>query len=411
MRILAIGAGYVGLATAIGFARQGHEVRLVDLDQARLRLLRDGTLPFEDLSLTAGLANCLGSGLTISDWDGTPGDGEVAFICVNTPPAESGALDVSRVHECAAQAANLTAGEALIAIRSTVNPGTALAVERELRGAWPDIAVVSNPEFLREGMALYDFDRPDRRVVGGHSRRALNLMRELYSFSDAPLHVLDQAGAELIKLASNAALATRVSLANEIAALALAHGADAERVLEGVGADARLGQDYFRAGLGFGGNCLPKDLDALRASAPDGGSLLLDATVAINERAIEAVASAVVETLPQGGRACIVGVGFKRGSDSVRGSRALLLAERLLERGLPVAILDPIAGASARQELATRVDYLDSVDDLRRGDVVVLAHGPAELASSADDGLVVLDALGRRVAHAQLAPAPLRRSA
>ena len=138
MRILAIGAGYVGLATAIGFARHGHEVRLIEVDKARLRLLRDGALPFEDRSLTAGLANCLGSGLTISDWDEAPGDrSEVAFICVNTPPAGSGALDVSRVHECAARAANLTAGAAVIAIRSTVNPGTAVAVERELRGAWP----------------------------------------------------------------------------------------------------------------------------------------------------------------------------------------------------------------------------------------------------------------------------------
>ena len=400
MRILSVGAGHVGLATAVGFARRGHQVRMIEVDSDRIRLLRAGELPFEDPTLEEGLKQALGSTLAVLDWEeGAGAAAEVAFICVNTPPTSSGALDVSHVHECARRLAAATAGRAVLVVRSTVNPGTALAIEGELRERWPGAAVLANPEFLREGRALVDFEHPDRRVVGGSDRRALRVLRELYAFSRAPILVTDATGAELIKLASNAALAVRVSLANEIAALAVHHDADPARVLEGVGADARLGSQYFRAGLGFGGNCLPKDLDALWASARAKASLgaVLDAAATTNEQALEVVCARVIEELSGGRRACVVGLGFKPGSHSVRGSRALLLVRALLREGVPVAVYDPVAAPAIAAELGDAVEQLASLRDCAADDVVVLAQGADTMDLHELRVAVVLDAIGRRV--------------
>ena len=398
MRIVTVGAGYVGLATAVGFARHGHEVRVIEIDRERTDQLRSGHLPFYDPTLEPGLQATIDESLTVSDWDAADlADFDIAFVCVNTPPTASGALDVGAVRECATQLAEMSNGAAPIVVRSTVNAGTSAEIEAELRERWPRAAVLANPEFLREGLALEDFDHPDRRVIGGSDARAMRMLAELYAFSEARPIETDATTAELIKLASNAALAVRVSFANEVAALAVAHGADPETTLAAVGADARIGPRYLQPGLGFGGLCLPKDLDALRAGAHehDTTSAVLDATARTNTEALETLATQVAAEVPERGSVCVVGLAFKPGSESVRGSRALELVRALLDRGLAVAVFEPIAEADARAVLGAAVEYVCEPAELAVFDAVVVAQATAGVDLESVPAALAFDTLGR----------------
>jgi UDPglucose 6-dehydrogenase len=321
MKLVVAGGGYVGLATAVGFGRHGHQVELIEIDHERAASLRRGELPFHEPSLGEDLARLSGRGLNVHvGYPDAIDDVDFAFICVDTYPAADGHLDSSRVMSAADSLLDTCGVDVALVIRSTVNPGTAtmLREHRAERGA--SGAVLVNPEFLREGTALWDFDHPSRRVAGGSDAASLQKLEDLYSFSDAPFLRTDATTAEVIKMAANAALAVRVSMANEIAHIADAAGASPEAVLAAIGSDPRIGPDFLQPGIGFGGSCLPKDLSAFRAAARRVGvpAPVFGGAESTNDFAIERLVERIAELSGiaenRNGHAptvCIAGVGFK----------------------------------------------------------------------------------------------------
>jgi UDPglucose 6-dehydrogenase len=284
-----------------------------------------------------------------------------------------------------------------------VNPGTAQHLEESL-GNELGCLVLANPEFLREGSGLHDFESPSRIVIGGNDEEAVKALAGLYGFAaGVPVLLTNAKTAELIKLTSNAALAVRVSMANEIAHLAEAADADVELLMEGVGWDPRIGQEYLKPGIGFGGSCLPKDLAAFRSAAQQTGfsTPVFDGASLTNDTVVGRLASRALDIarhIPKP-RVCVVGVGFKPGSDSLRSSQAVRLVRTLLLRGVDVTLYDQIAEANARREFGDRVNYASSFQAaFARADVtVVLDHSLIEPSTLPDDSRVVIDALGRQV--------------
>ncbi|MGE0058098.1 MAG: nucleotide sugar dehydrogenase [Dehalococcoidia bacterium] len=368
------GAGYVGLATAIGLAREGHHVDLVDIDVERAGAIAQGIVPFHEPSLQSALAAApAGERLTvISRYPARFEDPSFAFVCVEADGA-GGPIGIGPIASATRSLAQACPSDTVIVIRSTANPGTALQLQQSLHDEGYKQDLLVNPEFLREGSALEDFCRPSRVVIGGVEPYLRRRLAGLYGFMHAPVIETDPTSAELIKLASNSALAVRVSLANEIADLAIATGADVDAVLEGVGADPRIGSDYLRAGIGFGGYCLPKDLDALRSLPVP--TPILDGAAATNARAAARVVEAVIASLPSGSTIGISGLGFKPGTDSIRGSRALVIVESLLQKGYNVVGCDPLAEENVRRALGSRITYASSAEEAAGlADGIVLAH-------------------------------------
>jgi UDPglucose 6-dehydrogenase len=399
MRLAVAGAGYVGLATAVGFARHGCDVQVIETDPERAARLEAGRLPFLEPSLEAAFAELHGTRLRIERTYPSRLDVRFGFVCVDTSALPDGSLDESRVEAAADSLAASMPATAAIVIRSTVNPGGTLRIERRLRRGGAPRTVLVNPEFLREGHALEDFEAPARRVIGGGDGGQVEALAALYAFSPAPVLLMDAASAELAKLASNAALALRVSMANEIAALGEAAGADLDRVLAAVGADPRIGTGYLSPGIGFGGSCLPKDLGALRSAARSWGvdSPVLDAAALTNEGALQRTLSRVIALLGErpDPRIAVIGVAFKPGSDSVRDSPALRLVEALLARGVRVAIHDPLAEQSARAVLGDRVNYLSTPEAaVDASDLVLVVHDSTS-GRLARRGGPIVDVLGR----------------
>jgi UDPglucose 6-dehydrogenase len=359
-RIGVFGAGYVGLVTAAGLAELGRTTVLYDTDAAKIALLRAGGLPIHEAGLPELVARGVATGrleFTNDPSEAVAGCGTV-FIAVSTP----------NVRDAAATIAAHLDGPAIIVTKSTVPVDTGNLVAAIVRDArlTRRAVVVSNPEFLREGSAVNDFFHPDRIVIGCDDAEAEAFLRELYAPLGAPLIVTDMRTAEMIKYAANTFLATKISFANEIAALCAATGTDVTAVLAGAGADARIGTAHFGAGLGFGGSCLPKDLRALgdlaRANAIE--PALLDAVLAINVRQISELCrriGALVDGLA-GRRIGVLGLTFKAGTDDVRESPSIALVEALLAAGAEVTVHDPLAMETARVTLGTRVTYAPAGD-------------------------------------------------
>ncbi|PZR14403.1 MAG: UDP-glucose 6-dehydrogenase [Archangium gephyra] len=317
MRLSVIGCGYVGLVAGACFAEAGHDVVCVDVDAARVESLRRGRAPFHE----PGLEPLLRSPRLSFSTEVVAAD--VTFIAVGTPDGNAEpVLEVAR---------SITSATTLV-IKSTVPVGTADRV-REIVSC----DVVSNPEFLREGSAVDDFRKPDRVIVGTDSERARQVMRTLYP--NVPLLFMDTRSAELTKLASNAMLATRISFINEMARVATDTGADIELVRRGVGADRRIGSEFLAPGIGYGGSCLPKDVRALS------GSELLRAVDAVNERQktllVELARAHFGGTL-RGKTFALWGLAFKPGTDDVRESPGVALAEQLRREGAGVRAFDPL---------------------------------------------------------------------
>jgi len=356
MKLVVFGAGYVGLVTGTGLAELGHDVRIVDIDPERVKRLSDGILPIYEPGLTdlirrnersgrLSFAGEIGAGFT---------DADVYFICVGTPPDETGDANISAV---AAAADTIAAGAtkpALVSVKSTVPVGTCDAIEERLRGAPVALEVVSNPEFLKEGAAVSDFFRPDRIVLGANSDEARQLLRELYAplqLSGERLVVTDRRSSELIKYAANTMLAMRVSFMNELSRLCHVTGADIHAVRLGVGTDTRIGRRFLYAGPGYGGSCFPKDVQALihlgkKHAVP---MRLAEATHRANDEQVEFVCRLVLDHIGgigTGKTVAIWGLAFKPETDDVRDAPAIALARFLLERGVHVVGHDPEAGAT-----------------------------------------------------------------
>jgi UDPglucose 6-dehydrogenase len=377
------GGGYVGLGYAVALAEMGHEVVGLDIDAARVEQLNRGDSPIFESGLPEMLTRNLRAGrlrFTTDYADAVPAS-EIVFLCTGTPSLSDGEADLRQV-----RAAALAIGEHLqtgtrtvIVNKSTMPVGAAelvagIIAEHAAPGA--NFAVISNPEFLREGRVLHDIMQPDRIVLGGDDEAALTDVTALYEPFGAPILRTDHRSAELIKYAANAFLATKISFINDIARLCERLGADVTVVAQGMGADERIGTRFLHAGIGFGGSCFPKDVGALTRMAEGAGLNpgLLRAVQGINHEAQRRFVTRAAELLGglDGRTICIWGLAFKEDTDDLRESPSVAVAEMLLERGAIVHVHDPIALANAATRLPQAERFEDQYEAARGVDAVLL---------------------------------------
>jgi UDPglucose 6-dehydrogenase len=354
MRVVMIGTGYVGLVSGACLADFGHRVTCVDKDEAKIAQLRRGIMPIYEPGLEALVARNAGEGrlLFASDPAEAVPDADAVFIAVGTPSRRGdGHADLSFVHAAAEEVARLIRGFTVLVTKSTVPVGTGDEIEALVRRVRPDVdvAVVSNPEFLREGSAIEDFKRPDRVVVGFADERARPVMTEIYRplyLNETPILFTDRRTSELTKYAANAFLAMKVTFINEIAELCEKVGADVQSVARGIGLDNRIGRKFLNAGPGYGGSCFPKDTLALVQTATAAGSPLelVETTIRVNAARKKALAARVVAAAGgeiKGKTVGVLGLTFKPNTDDTRESPALDLIPALQALGASVQAFDP----------------------------------------------------------------------
>jgi UDPglucose 6-dehydrogenase len=382
MQIAVVGTGYVGLVSGACFADFGHVVTCVDNDIARVEMLRAGRVPFFEPGAAEIVQRNMAAGRLAftTDLARAVGDATVIFLAVGTPEGDDGDADLSQLLGAAAEVAHAMTGYRLVVTKSTVPPGTGMRVRsviaRTVGSAIP-FDVASNPEFLREGSAVEDFMRPDRVVVGVESARAGELLKDIYRplyLIETPFLVTDIETAEMIKYASNAFLATKISFINEMANLCERVGADAHVVAKGMGLDRRIGPKFLHPGPGFGGSCFPKDTSALAAMGRRYGvrQQIVESVIEVNqrqrERAVEKLTSIFGELA--GKRIALLGLSFKPRTSDVRESPALHACESLVRKGAVVQAFDPVAMEEARAalgETAARVRFTESVEEAATG--------------------------------------------
>ena len=404
MRVAIVGSGYVGLVAGACFADLGHEVIVVDNDQEKLSALLNGAVPIHERFLPELLQRHRGKKLTFSgNLQEAVRASRAIFIAVGTPPTNSGDADLSYVESVAREISGAVNDYKLVVEKSTVPVYTSEWVRKIILRNGADAEsfdVASNPEFLREGCAVTDFLYPDRIVIGVETERAAALMREIYAplmdgsycrrqdaiprpdraTVPAPVIVTSTKSAELIKHASNAFLAMKISFINAVASICEAVGANVQQVCQGIGTDSRIGPRFLSPGIGYGGSCFPKDLMAFRSVARECGYdfRLLDEVIHINEeqrqRFLRKVRSALW-TL-RGKRLGVLGLAFKGGTDDVRESPAILLIQSLVQEGCHVVAYDPAATEHARQVLDSSVEF---------------ATSPYEAANQADALLILTE--------------------
>ena len=362
MKITMIGSGYVGLVSGACFADFGHDVVCVDLDEAKIEALRGGKVPIFEPGLADLIERNARAGRISFTTELAPAvaRAEVVFIAVGTPSRRGdGHADLSFVEAAAADIARAMDGFTVVVTKSTVPVGTGDEVERIIATTRPDgeFAVVSNPEFLREGAAIEDFKRPDRIVIGSEDTRALGVMREAYrplSLNKSPILEMNRRSAELTKYAGNAFLATKITFINEIADLCERTGADVQQVARGMGLDKRIGSKFLNAGPGYGGSCFPKDTLALLKTAQDfeAPQTIVEAVVQTNEKRKRAMGRKVIQAIGgdvRGKVVAVLGLTFKPNTDDMRDSPAIAIVQTLQDAGAVVHAYDPEGMPNAGQ--------------------------------------------------------------
>ena len=378
MKVTVIGTGYVGLVTGACLAEVGNDVLCVDVDASKIKTLNEGGVPIYEPGLQELIARNRAAGRIAftTDVERATGFGVVQMIAVGTPPGEDGSADLSHVIAAARTIGRHINEHRVIVDKSTVPVGTAdkvrhaIAEELKTRGASVPFAVISNPEFLKEGAAIDDFMRPDRIVVGSDDEEATRVMRSLYApfqRNHERVIVMDVRSAELTKYAANAMLATRISFMNELANLAEKLGADIEQVRRGMGADPRIGYHFLYAGAGYGGSCFPKDVQALIRTADQEDSMLrvLGAVEHVNREQHQVLGRKIVRRLGEdlsGRRFALWGLAFKPNTDDMREAPSRVLIDELLRRGAVVCAYDPAAMGEAGRIYAgeSRIEFAAS---------------------------------------------------
>lgn len=362
-----IGIGYVGLVTAVCLADLGHQVVCLDIDPERVAMLQRGEVPIHEPGVPELLLRNAERLTFTLDIDDLFRRAQIAIICVDTPPTASGDADLSRV-EAVIDALPANAEGAVLVMKSTVPVGTGARVRQELDARGREhVGYVSNPEFLREGSAVADFREPDRVVVGGQRPEDVARVAQLYQVLGAPVVTTDLASAEMIKLASNAFLATKISFVNEIANVCERVGADVQEVARGMGLDRRIGQSFLQAGIGYGGSCFPKDVTALKQLAGNTGYQfqLLASVIEVNELQKRRVIGKLQDRLGslRDRRIALLGLAFKPQTDDMREASSIVLASRLIAEGASVVAFDPVAAERARAVLPASVELAVSLAD------------------------------------------------
>lgn len=378
MKICVVGAGYVGLTTATALADFGHEVRCVDIEPTRIEVLNQGEVPFYEPGLKELIDKNLKKGsLHFSDQVAASiRDYPIILIAVGTPSQEDGSSNLDFLEDCLSIIMTNLTDYKLIITKSTVPLGTnerihQLFINHGLSEKLFDI--VSNPEFLREGTAIWDIYHPNKIVFGTKSDRPHRVLKKLYKRAGAPYIFTNLTGAELIKYASNAFLAVKISFANEMARICDAYHVDYSDLVKGLATDPRIGPYFLNAGLGFGGSCLPKDLKALKHSAQKANvaTRLLDAVMEINDSQIEFCLNKLRTVLqdPLKRQVTVWGVTFKPGTDDLRSSPALRLIQQLLQAGYQIQVYDPMV----KLELPTICSYADQYESVNGVEALIIA--------------------------------------
>ena len=366
MRISVMGTGYVGIVTGACFAELGNEVACIDVDRAKVELINSGKSPIFEPGLEALLVKNLGKRLNATlDAEKSIMESEITFICVGTPPRADGGTDLKYIEAAAGTIGKVLAKKGkghVVVVKSTVPPGTTEKVEKIISSCGAKgFGIAMNPEFLREGKAVEDFMNPDRVVVGAREKWVFGKMAQLYSFSKAPLVETDLRTAEMIKYASNAFLATKISFANEIGNICKGLGIDVYEVMRGVGLDSRISPHFLNAGIGFGGSCFPKDVKSLVHTAKEAGEepKILEAVMETNERQplrLVELAKKKMGSL-KGKRVAVLGLAFKPETDDMREAPSLKIVPALLKEGAKVVAYDPAAMEAAKKILGKEVQY------------------------------------------------------
>ena len=387
MKIAMVGSGYVGLVSGACFADFGHDVVCIDKDERKIAALHEGVMPIYEPGLDSLVANNVAAGRLSFTTDLAEGiEGAAAiFIAVGTPSRRGdGHADLTFVHEVAREVGEHLSGEAVIVTKSTVPVGTGDEVERIIRdtGTQHRFAVVSNPEFLREGAAIGDFKRPDRIVIGAEDEFGQEVMREVYRplfLNESPILFTSRRTSELIKYAANAFLATKITFINEMADLCEKVGANVQDVARGIGMDNRIGSKFLHAGPGYGGSCFPKDTLALLKTAEDYDSptRIVEAVVKVNDSRKRAMGRKVLDALggaetARGKKAALLGLTFKPNTDDMRDSPSIAIAQTLSDAGVSVAAFDP-EGMELAKPLMPEVDMCaDPYEAIEGADAVVI---------------------------------------
>ena len=380
MKICMIGAGYVGLVTGACFAEMGNDVICVDEDERKVRTLNKGEIPIYEPGLKDVIDRNIEEGRLYFSTDIAEGIAKslLCFIAVGTPLDTDGSADLKYVLEVASHIGEHMNGYKIVVDKSTVPVGTAEKVrdtiheKLEQRGlGYVEFDVVSNPEFLKEGNALQDFMRPERVIVGADNVRTAEIMKALYEpfvrTTDNPVLVMDIRSAELTKYASNSFLATKITFINELAILCDKIGADIFQVREGMGTDSRIGPRFLLAGVGYGGSCFPKDIQALIRSSKDQGHVLeiCNATCRANQRQKRYFAEKIIKFFkkqgldPKGVNIAVWGLTFKPKTDDVRDAPAVDIIKILSEEGFKISVYDPQGMDNARNALGKGIDYAE----------------------------------------------------
>ncbi|MEQ8412463.1 MAG: UDP-glucose/GDP-mannose dehydrogenase family protein [Erythrobacter sp.] len=387
MKIAMVGSGYVGLVSGACFADFGHTVTCIDKDQGKIDRLRDGIMPIYEPGLDALVESNVKAGrlsFTTSLAEGIAG-ADAIFIAVGTPSRRGdGHADLTFVHAVAREVGESLTGEAVVVTKSTVPVGTGDEVERIIRdtGTVHRFAVVSNPEFLREGAAIGDFKRPDRIVIGAEDDFGREIMREVYRplfLNESPILFTSRRTSELIKYAANAFLATKITFINEMADLCEKVGANVQDVARGIGMDNRIGPKFLHAGPGYGGSCFPKDTLALLKTAEDYDSptRIVEAVVKTNDSRKRAMGRKVLEALggagaARGRKAALLGLTFKPNTDDMRDSPAIAIAQALIDAGVTVSAHDPEGMDLARPLMPEVTMCEDPYDAIKGAEATVI---------------------------------------
>jgi UDPglucose 6-dehydrogenase len=404
MKVTTIGTGYVGLVTGACLAEMGNQVVCLDVNADKIRVLNEGGIPIYEPGLHDVVQRNVAAGRLsfTTDVDAAVAHGTLLFIGVGTPPGEDGSADLQYVLAAARSIGQRMTDYKVVVDKSTVPVGTAdrvrEAIQDELnrRGVSVPYAVVSNPEFLKEGAAVEDFMRPDRIIVGADDEQALLLMRALYApfnRTQDRLMVMNVRSAEFTKYAANAMLATRISFMNELARLAEVLGADIEEVRRGIGSDPRIGYQFLYPGVGYGGSCFPKDVKALVHAGEKAGVTLqvLTAVEAANDRQKHVLVDKVTARFGndlKGRHFALWGLAFKPNTDDMREAPAIVIVGELLARGATVAAYDPVAMTEARHQLGDTVRYASSAADALQGaDALLIVTEWKEFRTPDFDGI------------------------
>lgn len=385
MKIAVIGTGYVGLVTGTCLAETGNDVICVDIDQAKVQNMQNGIIPIYEPGLDVlFLRNIVQKRLTFTtDLATAVKDAQIIFMALPTPPGGDGAADLSYILGAAKDISKLVTEYKVIVNKSTVPVGTADKVKAVFTANTDiEIDVVSNPEFLREGVAVEDFMKPDRVVIGTSSERAQKLMAELYGpyvRQGNPILFMDERSSEMTKYAANSFLATKITFMNEVANLCEIVGADVDAVRKGIGSDDRIGRRFLFPGIGYGGSCFPKDVQALAKAAEENQYefKLLQAVMNVNEKQKTVLVDKVLKYYKgniQGKHFALWGLAFKPETDDIREAPALYIIEHLLKEGATVTAFDPEGMANVRKVLGDKITYADNqYEALANADALLIA--------------------------------------